>query len=300
MSDEHRPSSIDGIKRRAKAIKSQNGISHGKALEVAAQEAGFANYTNARHRLAAREPAPSLPEVQRPPSMAASGGRDQFLENCRRSWIETFDAIDPERRDQVVWEGPSAIRSVLDGVVKRTRSHAHLPTGGGQDIGEVRRSREPGCLELQVDRGSAYIAKPARLILQRVPRSPAQSFLLLELDPLAASGAYPPDEDYDNSDPDRDWLRRREEVVELRPGEYVERSVWDQGFVEYDRQGREIPLPDEARLLVRWFDGKILFVTKGSMWNGTSGTYDGRHDKMTTDDIRAMIERSLPVEEIVG
>ena len=83
-------------------------------------------------------------------------------------------------------------------------------------------------------------------------------------------------------------------MLELAPSEYVERYVWDQGHLGYDESSREIPLPDDARLMTRWFDGKILFVTKGSMWNGTPATYDGRHDTMSAEQIRAMIERALP------
>lgn len=74
----------------------------------------------------------------------------------------------------------------------------------------------------------------------------------------------------------------------------MERYVWDAGHFGYDEDEGEIPLPDEARLVVRWFNGKVLFVSKGSMWNGTPATYDGRHDSMSAAEIRAIIETSLP------
>ncbi|NTX92257.1 MULTISPECIES: hypothetical protein [unclassified Pseudomonas] len=43
------PSTLDGIKRRAKDIRKQNQISHFDALELAAQQAGFQNFQHARH-----------------------------------------------------------------------------------------------------------------------------------------------------------------------------------------------------------------------------------------------------------
>lgn len=292
MSNERRPSSLDGIKRLAKSIKAERGVSHREALELAARQAGFQSYTHARRRLEAPEPEPVFADFPARPTQRA-GGRDAFLERCREAWVDTLDLLNRGREDRLVWSGTTAIKPVLDRVLAHTRSHAHLPTGGGQDFSEVRRSREAGCLEFQVERGAVYLARPKTLILERVARSPAQSFLLLELEDLAPSGAYP-EEDDEPRDRTADWLRRRKEVVELTPGDYVERSVWDEGNLGYDESGREIPLPDHARLVIRWFNGKILFVTKGSLWNGTSGTYDGRHDSMSAEDIRAMIERSLP------
>ena len=294
MSNERRPWSLDGIKRLAKSIKAERGISHREALELSARQAGFQSYTHARRRLDTPETEPAVADSPARPTQGA-GGRDAFLAQCRQAWLETLDVFNRGREDRVIWNGTTAIKPVLDRVLAHARSHAHLPTGGGQDFSEVRRSREAGCLEFQVERGAAYLARPKSLILERIARSPAQSFLLLELENLAPSGAYSEEAD-DAPDWTTDWFRRREEVVELAPGDYVERSVWDEGNLGYDETGREIPLPDGARLVVRWFNGKMLFVTKGSLWNGTSGTYDGRHDSMSAEDIRAMIERSLPTD----
>ncbi len=33
------------------------------------------------------------------------------------------------------------------------------------------------------------------------------------------------------------------------------------GFLDVDIDGREVPLPDDASLVGRWFEGKMLFVT---------------------------------------
>lgn len=69
---------------------------------------------------------------------------------------------------------------------------------------------------------------------------------------------------------------RREEVVEFSRGKYQDRGVWDRGFLDDNDRGYEIPLARDTRLLVRWLNGRMLFVS-----NGVSVTYDGRDDRMT-------------------
>ena len=75
--------------------------------------------------------------------------------------------------------------------------------------------------------------------------------------------------------------------------EYYDHELWDRGYMNYDESGREIPLPEDAHVVVRLLRGKILIVAKTSLWNSESATYDGRHDTMTTARIRDIIERSL-------
>ncbi len=53
-----RPSSLDGIKRLAKSIKNEQGIQHIRALDVAAQSAGFQNFRHAQNVLKASHPHP--------------------------------------------------------------------------------------------------------------------------------------------------------------------------------------------------------------------------------------------------
>ncbi|WP_292243624.1 DUF5623 domain-containing protein [Mesorhizobium sp.] len=49
-----RPSSIEGIKRLAKAISKRDSISHSKALDTASQASGFGNFQHARRSLSDR------------------------------------------------------------------------------------------------------------------------------------------------------------------------------------------------------------------------------------------------------
>ncbi len=129
-------------------------------------------------------------------------------------------------------------------------------------------------------KGHLYSA-PFSTYVRGLPHRTYQPFLLLELADLQPSGVY------------GEHHRPSEELVELTPGQYVERGVWDDGYYGHDDRGREIPLPDESRLIVRWLNGKILFVAKGSLWNGTPATYRGQHNNMTSTQIRQAIEHGL-------
>lgn len=206
-------------------------------------------------------------------------GLADFHEKSRAAWIQaiigTVGVSPPETSE---WTTATAIQNVLSSVVTNTSNHLLLPTGGGQDIDSVSQSVEKGCIDLMVGR-VAYRLKPNRLVLKWIDGHQAESFLLLEADNLAPAV----DQNATGS----------EEVVDLGGGEYIDRSAWDNGHRGYDQQGREIPFPQGARLVVRWLGGKFLLLCKGSLWNGDPGTYDGRHAKMTADQIRDIILRSI-------
>jgi len=70
-----KPITLPGIKRAAKAIKRERGISHAEALNAAAQDAGYQNFRHARNSMASdRATAPQLaqPAATAAPSLAAS------------------------------------------------------------------------------------------------------------------------------------------------------------------------------------------------------------------------------------
>jgi hypothetical protein len=181
-----------------------------------------------------------------------------------------------------VWRGDLEISQALASFMGENLNHAHLPSGGGLDFLSVGPSAEPGCLEFMVGDRVVQIMKPRSLTLERID-SAGNSFLLLELDSLDPSGVYGTEYEKPSS----------EELVEVAPAEYVRRDVWDGGFLDHDENGDEIPIPDDARLAVRWLQGKVLLVAKGSLWNRDPATYDGRHNGMTAAQIRRTIERSL-------
>lgn len=284
MSTDRSPSSLDGIKRLAKHIRNQNGVAYSEALRRAAQAAGFENFKHAQNNLAPR--AVTRPAVPATEHEFPFPGRTDFHARSLRLWISAVRKVNPAGVPSLGWSEPAAIIRTLRPFLGQNCNHAHLPSGGGHDILEVKPSVERGCLEFKITEGLAYVVRPIRLTLEVIESEPGESFLLLELGALPRMTNYEPSEGLDADI--RERLLGSEELLELTPGEYFDRSLWD------ENEGPDgEPLPDSARLVVRWMRGKILFVAKGSRWNGSSRTYRGIHNGMSATDIRSLIERSI-------
>jgi hypothetical protein len=219
---------------------------------------------------------------------------NEFHKRSRAAWDATVAKVSgPTAPATMVWRGREAIAKALTPFIGDNRNHAHFPSGGGLDFRSVAPSAEPGCLEFGTGEHVVQIMKPRSLTLERID-SAGNSFLLLELDDLDPSGVYEDDEKEQEGDKGSKRAEQAsEELFEVAPGDYRSREIFDRGFLDHDENGDEIPIPNDARLAVRWFKGKVLLVAKGSLWNGDPATYDGRHNRMTADEIRHIIERSL-------
>ncbi|MEH3122021.1 MAG: hypothetical protein PGN16_08585 [Sphingomonas phyllosphaerae] len=222
--------------------------------------------------------------------MKSSGERVVSVEHhfveCRRKWVQAIhEAVGPTPPQTSVWRGPSAIAEAIRPFLATT-NHLHFATGGGHDLADVRLGHEPGTLEFVVSEKVVYLGRPSSMTLEYIAAEPAESFLMIELDPLAPSGVY-----------EADRVARDEEIVELAPRQYVERAVWDHGYIGHDGDGCETPLPASARRVHRMFDGRLMLVTKGSIWNGIPATYNGMHDQMSNDEIRRNLERVVTAGE---
>lgn len=206
---------------------------------------------------------------------------NDFQVKSRAAWVAAIEqAVGRTPASTSTWEGAEEIRKALHPFMGKNANHTLLPTGGGQDFEAVTHSTETGCLDFHVGSRSVYRIKPERLTLVHIPKAPAESFLLLEASPLDPESEIEGD-------------HRQEELVELADRQLLERYVWDRGYIGHDSEGLEIPIPDDARLVVRWLNGKFLLVAKGSLWNGSPKTYSGIHDKMSPDGIRDTILRAL-------
>ena len=101
MTKELRPSPLGGIKRRAKAIKARQGIIHTQALEVAARQADFQGFKQARRGLGSATPSLNGDFPERP------GGtnlrQDKFLKQCGKAWVQTLKLLNPDRKDRLIW-----------------------------------------------------------------------------------------------------------------------------------------------------------------------------------------------------
>lgn len=206
---------------------------------------------------------------------------DTFFEEEAKNWCSAFSDLSWNGKTSKSWTGSTEVGTVLNQFLGRNLGHAHYPTGGGLDWLKAGPSRERDCLAVWVSEKMLDIFRPSRMVAEYFPQAELESFLLIELEQLDALEEKTP-----SSEP-------RQEFLELTEKGYVDRSIWDQGFLEIDENGDEIPLPDDARLVTRWLQGKILLVAKGSIWNGDPTTYDGRHNNMSSAQIQAAIEKSM-------
>lgn len=211
--------------------------------------------------------------------------RREYIEESRAKWLEAIRQIaGPVPPHTSIWRDLDSIMSALLPFAG-ANNHLFFPQGGGYDICGVRPGTEPDTIEFVVQNGIASLVKPRSLTLEYVATQPAESFLIVELEPLELSGIYGADPDVPR--------RRQEELVELAAGDYAERWTWDAGYVEHDGDGREVPLPADARVLKRILDGRMMLVNKIGVWSSVGAHYDGRHDRLTNQQIRDLIEQAV-------
>lgn len=280
-----RPSSIEGIKRLAKKIASEKAVKHTTALNEAAVLAGYQNFIHAKHALSPVSPTSRSMARASSTRSQSSMSQSDFHIRSRAEWTSKVNHITSNGDATLSWQRVDDIVSILHPFMGSSKNHAHLPRGGGFDFLSASKGREPGCIEFGIFSGTTVVVKPRRLILERMASDPAESFLMLELDDLEPSETT-------RENRERSTARRQEEVIEVGPGEYVGRLAYNDGYFVDDR-GNEQELPDDARSVLRLLNGQIMFVTKGSIWNGSSSTYSGIHDSQTTAQIRDAVQQII-------
>lgn len=81
-----------------------------------------------------------------------------------------------------------------------------------------------------------------------------------------------------------------EELLEIKPGEYINPSFWDSDYIGYDENGDEIPFPQTARSVSRKHNGgDFVIFPRFSTYNSSPMTYDALHNKMTDKDFRNLV-----------
>lgn len=120
---------------------------------------------------------------------------------------------------------------------------------------------------------------PAALHFESINGAAIESFFLLDLKQMRPSGVY-------------EEVGVDEQIVRF-DGEDYDYDIWERGVWYLDEDGNEVPIPEDAKTVLRLLSGKLLIVCQGSMWNHTNEHWDGRHNQMSAADIRAVIERSL-------
>lgn len=209
--------------------------------------------------------------------------RPEFREKNLKAWDDLLHALfNGMIPASCTWEDKTEIIEILNFIGKNQQiNHTFFPTGGGLDLAGAGNSVEEGCIEIYFHKKAADIVRPKALIFQSFGRPYEWSYFRLETEELDPSEVY------------ENLTGQREELTEITPGEYVDRSHWDEGFYGYDEIGRELPLPDSARVVTRFFSGAFVIFAKGSIYNAINATYDGRHSKMTAEDFKQYIDNTV-------
>jgi len=173
---------------------------------------------------------------------------------------------------QCEWKNIEDIINILNKIGNVDASnHMFFPDGGGMDLDSVKKSHEKNCIELLT--GITYIIKPKLLRFESIDKDFEWNYFRIECDNLKPSGVYKETQLDDYT----------EEVLELTPLKYINRSYWDENEYEGKR------LPATARPLVRILKGSLVIFKKSSIYNHNSSTYDGRHEKLGVDGFRKHI-----------
>lgn len=179
----------------------------------------------------------------------------------------------PERYE---WVDNQDIISILDKLGSSdTLNHAFFASSGGMDLITATKSHEEGCVEIHCS-DLISIIKPKKLMFESFSEDDYEwAYFRIVLDDLARTNVYD-DQRYDY-----------EILTELSPGDYVERSVWDDGYYK----GR--PLSEEARVVGRILTGDLVIFNKASLYKANPSTYDGRHAILGVEGFREHIEEVL-------
>lgn len=211
---------------------------------------------------------------------------EDFHERNQEQWFEIQSKLFPTAfPSRVIWENIDDIVKVLKIVSSYNNlNHMFFPDGGGLDLENARLSNEDGCIEL--DFQLIDIVKPKRLLFESFGFDPEWNYFRLELDELKPSGVY---EIEDDEEP-YEKTHNEEFVAELYPGQYNKPDIVEYRS-EYQDMGYDIP--KTARTISRIFRGTFVIFNKRSTYNLTSSTYDGRHNKMNTDEFRNYIQKNI-------
>ncbi|WP_427036540.1 serine/threonine protein kinase [Cytobacillus pseudoceanisediminis] len=217
-------------------------------------------------------------------------------------WKEMVEGVFGEStKESVKITDKNRIIEVLNAIgSSQASNHTFMPSGGGLDLSSAKHSSEQGLLELNFDE-SAIIVNPESLTFHAVGDDPDWWYFRLNTLPFAKSGVY---EDYEDEEEQVEQVFKSssqqsieeqmkfygEEVLEIEPGKYVDRSFWDIDHLGYDHNGNLIPLPKDARVITRKFNGgDFVTFSKYALYNQVPATYDGRHAKVSDEKFHEYI-----------
>ncbi|MGN7398060.1 serine/threonine protein kinase [Peribacillus frigoritolerans] len=221
-------------------------------------------------------------------------------------WEEMVVKIfDGKPNDSVKITSLSQIIEIINTIGKnKALNHTFMPSGGGSDLSGAVFSNENGRAELKF--GASYlVVNPESLTFHPVGDNPEWWYFRLNTRPFEASGVYEETQQEKGateeifksaSDKQIEWLMSYsgEELLEIEAGKYIDRSYWDMNHLGYDEQGELIPLPNNARVITRMYNGGAFVIfPKFSLYNQNSSTYDGRHNKVNDEDFHRYISGNV-------
>ena len=178
------------------------------------------------------------------------------------------------------WNNINDINYVLN-IVGRIPAYSHLlfSSGGGSDYQKTELA-DTECLDIIAD-PFRYRIKPKQLVFESFKHS-FWNYFLLELEKQEVVVGTEVSE-------------FEERVVEDLPNHYV--SAVDACYGVYDYENGKT-LPQTAKIIHRYLDGKFLIVLKSGPYNHIAETYDGRHGNCSNIQFREHIETLEKVYEI--
>ena len=211
---------------------------------------------------------------------------ENFHERNLQQWFEVqqklFPAGFPKR---VIWEDLDDIINVLRIVCSYDNlNHMFFPDGGGLDLLDVRLSAEEGCLELDFE--LIDIVKPKRLIFESFGYDPEWNYFRLELDELSPWA--------NNDTVEESEAKQSQSLTQVYPGVYEDYDFLDTSY-HHAADDPDYERPEGMIHVSRWLRGTFVIFNKRSTYNLNSQTYDGRHNKMDTEEFRNYIQRNVNI-----
>ena len=210
---------------------------------------------------------------------------NNFYRQNAEQWNEVQKVLFPNSLPKtVLWENVRDIIAILKMVCAyESLNHAFFPNGGGLDLVDARISYESECIELDFE--VIHIVKPKRLLFESFGHNAHWNYFRLELDELPLL-----DLNKNLIDPREYEINQFFETLsELSPGNYYHHDILSERKT-YEKDFLILP---NSRHATRWNRGSFVFFNKASMYNADGSTYDGRHNKMSSDEFRIYIEKSV-------
>lgn len=178
--------------------------------------------------------------------------------------------------ESITWRNRDEIVEILNKISAiNAYNHMFLPDGGGQDFVSAKIAPEYKGIEIWDDVYTCNIVFPKALHLETFHNHEEWNYFILELRDMKKCF---------------DSAFYHEQLVEDKPGHYVEPTYCNYGAYDYEK-GNEYP--KGWRLVSRYTGGKFLFVLKNGPYNHINETYDARHNDCSCEQFRDYINELI-------